>query len=274
MTNSIYDQSGELIDFAKVLADESAQVIRRYFRADYQVEVKADATPVTIADRKAEEVMRSLIEREFPEHGVLGEEFGQSNPQAEYQWVLDPIDGTKNFVAGSFLFGTLIALVHNGRPIIGVINQPLLNDFLVGDGAGCWLNERKIAVRPCQRIEEALLVSTSHRSVAQHHDAAAYERLTQRVLRYRTWGDCHGYYLVAIGGADIMTDPILSEWDLMALIPIIEGAGGRITDWRGADPIGGYGAIATAGPIHDEVVRLLNPDSGQLNLLKVNFPAS
>ena len=144
MSNAIYGQSAELIRFAKVLADESAQIIRRYFRADYQVEMKSDATPVTIADRRAEEVMRTLIGREFPEHGVLGEEFGQTNPDAEFQWVLDPIDGTKSFVAGSFLFGTLIALVQNGRPILGVINQPLLNDFLVGDGAGCWLNERPL----------------------------------------------------------------------------------------------------------------------------------
>ncbi|MEZ4656316.1 MAG: histidinol-phosphatase [Caldilineaceae bacterium] len=259
MSNTIYGQSTELIRFAKVLADESAQLIRRYFRADYRVEMKSDATPVTIADRQAEEVMRTLIGREFPDHGVLGEEFGQTNPDAEFQWVLDPIDGTKSFVAGSFLFGTLIALVQNGRPILGVINQPLLNDFLVGDGAGCWLNERPVAVRPCVRIEDALLVSTSHTSVAQHHSGVAYDALVQRVQRYRTWGDCHGYYLVATGGADIMTDPILNPWDLMALIPIIEGAGGRITDWRGADVIGGYGAIATAGPIHDEVVRLLNP---------------
>ena len=259
MSNPIYGQSAELIRFAKVLADESAQIIRRYFRADYQVEMKSDATPVTIADRRAEEVMRTLIGREFPEHGVLGEEFGQTNPDAEFQWVLDPIDGTKSFVAGSFLFGTLIALVQNGRPILGVINQPLLNDFLVGDGAGCWLNERPVHVGPCAHIEDALLVCTSHTSVAQHHNGAAYEALVQRVQRYRTWGDCHGYYLVATGGAHIMTDPILNEWDLMALIPVIEGAGGRITDWRGADVIGGYGAIATAGPIHDEVVRLLNP---------------
>ncbi|MEZ4708011.1 MAG: histidinol-phosphatase [Caldilineaceae bacterium] len=259
MSNAIYGQSAELIRFAKVLADESAQIIRRYFRADYQVEMKSDATPVTIADRQAEEAMRTLIGREFPDHGVLGEEFGQTNPDAEFQWVLDPIDGTKSFVAGSFLFGTLIALVQNGRPILGVINQPLLNDFLVGDGTGCWLNERPVAVRPCARIEDALLVNTSHTSVAQHHSGAAFDALVQQVQRYRTWGDCHGYYLVATGGADIMTDPILNEWDLMALIPVIEGAGGRITDWHGADVIGGDGAIATAGPIHDEVVRLLNP---------------
>jgi myo-inositol-1(or 4)-monophosphatase len=249
----------DLIRFARYLADESAQIIRRYFRAEYDVEFKDDNSPVTVADRRAEEVMRQCIARSFPDHGVLGEEFGHDKPDAEYQWILDPIDGTKSFVSGSFLFGTLIALVRNGRPILGVIHHPILDDFLVGTGDGAWLNERPVAVRPCTHVEEALLVTTSHRNVANHHNGAAFDELVRRVKRYRTWGDCHGYYLVATGGADIMTDPILNEWDLMALIPIIQGAGGTITDWRGSDVIGGRGAIATAGAIHAEVVRMLNP---------------
>ena len=249
----------ELISFSKQLADASADLIRKYFRSGYEVELKADQSPVTIADKGAEELMRQMIMREFPEHGILGEEFGDYQPDATYQWVLDPIDGTKSFVSHSYLFGTLIALLKDGRPIVGVINNPLLNDFLVGDGKQCWLNDRRVTVRPCNRIEDAILTTTSHWNVFNHQNGPAFEALSKRVQRYNNWGDCHGYYLVATGGADIMTDPILNDWDLMALIPIIEGAGGVITDWQGNDPIGGSGAVATGGSIHDEVIRLLNP---------------
>lgn len=247
------------MDFARVLADESAALIRRYFRADYTVETKADESPVTIADRGAEALMRELIMREFPDHGVQGEEFGGHQPDARHQWVLDPIDGTKAFVSGSYLFGTLIALLRDGRPILGVINQPLLNDFLIGNGEQTWLNGQPVRVRACDRIEDAILLNTAHWNVGNHHDGPAFEALTRRAGRYNNWGDCHGYYLVATGGADIMTDPIMNDWDMMALVPIIEGAGGRITDWRGNDPVGGYGIVATGGTIHDEVIRALNP---------------
>ena len=177
-------------------------------------------------------------------------------------WVLDPIDGTKSFVSGTYLFGTLIALVHEGKPILGVINNPLLNDFLIGVGGQSWLNERLVRVRNCTQVDESILVTTSHRAAFEYRDGAAYDGLVHKVKRYRTWGDCHGYHLIATGGAEIMTDPILNYWDLMALIPIIEGAGGKITDWYGNDVLtykGETGAIATNGLVHDAVVALLNP---------------
>jgi len=249
----------ELIGFAKELADASAGVIRQYFRTNYEVITKADESPVTIADRRAEEVMRALIMERFPEHGILGEEHGAYQPDADYQWVLDPIDGTKAFVSHSYLFGTLIALLKNGRPILGVINHPLLNDFLVGMGGQTWLNGRRVQVRPCNRIEDAILLSAPIWTVHQYQNGPALLALSQRVQRYNNWGDCHGYYVVAVGGADIMGDPIMNPWDLMALIPIIEGAGGVITDWQGNDAASGQSIIATGGTIHDEVIRLLNP---------------
>ncbi len=246
--------------FARHLADISASIIKPYFRTDFQVDLKADLSPVTIADMKAEETMRETIMRAYPDHGILGEEFGHHQPDASYQWVLDPIDGTKSFITHSYLFGTLIALVKNGKPILGVINHPIFADFLIGDGHQAHLNDRQVHVRPCARIEDAVLLNTSHWSVYKYQNGEAFSALTQRVQRYNNWGDCHGYYLVACGGADIMTDPILSSWDLMALIPIIEGAGGRITDWQGGDPITGNGAVATSGEIHDAVIRALNPE--------------
>jgi myo-inositol-1(or 4)-monophosphatase len=249
----------EWLAFARYLATLSATVIKPYFRAGIEIEWKSDLSPVTVADREAEEVMRAAILREFPDHGVLGEEFGHDNPDAAYQWVLDPIDGTKSFISGSYLFGTLIALVIDGRPRVGVINHPIFDDLLLGDGSHAWLNDRPVHVRPCAHIEDAVMLNTSHWNVYNHQNGPAFSDLTQRVQRYRSWGDCHGYYLVATGGADIMADPIMNPWDLMALIPIIEGAGGRITDWKGGDPITGRGAVATCGLIHDEVIALLNP---------------
>lgn len=250
----------EWVDFMYRLAQLSAGAIKPYYRTHFAVDTKADESPVTIADREAELAMRQAIMEAYPDHGILGEEYGPYQPHAPYQWVLDPIDGTKNFVSGSYLFGTLIALVKDGRPILGVINQPIFEDFLLGDGRHAWLNGNLVHVRPCAAVEDAVMLNTEHWNVGNYHNAAAYEALTRRVKRYNNWGDCHGYYLLATGGADIMTDPVLNPWDLMALIPIVEGAGGRITDWRGASPLTGGGAIATAGIIHDEVVAALNPD--------------
>lgn len=255
------NEARELIPFAKRLAMESASIIRHYFQSEYTVERKEDDSPVTIADRKAEEVMRTLIEQEFPDHGILGEEFGHDKPDGEYQWVLDPIDGTKSFVSHSYLFGTLIALTHHDRPILGVINHPIMDDFLVGTGDQTWLNDRPVQVHNCSSVEEAHLVSTYHTDVGLYRDSTAYERLTRRVARYRTWGDCHGYYLIAVGGADIMTDPIMNKWDIMALVPIIQGAGGTITDWYGNDLLlsqGAQGTVATGGSIHQEVIKILS----------------
>ena len=248
----------ELLDFAHLLADASAGVIRHYYRNGYTVETKADASPVTIADRLAEEVMRDLIARRYPDHGVLGEEYGSHQPDAPYRWVLDPIDGTKAFVSGTYLFGTLIALLKEGRPALGVIHQPILQDFLVGTGEGAWLNGRPVHTAACERIEDAILLTTDHWQVYREQNGPAFEALSKRAKRYNNWGDCHGYYLVATGGAHIMGDPIMNAWDLMALVPIIEGAGGRITDWQGGDPVTGCSIVATCGAIHDEVIAALN----------------
>lgn len=247
------------VSFARELAHASAVPIMHHYRTGYAVETKADDTPVTVADRQAERVMRDRIMARFPDHGILGEEFGTHQPGATYQWVLDPIDGTKSFVCGTYLFGTLIALLREGRPIVGVIHHPVTNDMLVGTGQQAWLNGQPVTVRPCTRLDDAVLLTTSHWNVHAHQNGAAFDALAQQVKLYRTWGDCHGYFLVATGGADIMTDPIMAPWDLMALIPVIEGAGGCITDWYGHDPITGQGVVATAGTIHAAVLRALNP---------------
>ena len=248
-----------LLEFIRFLADESGEIIRRYFRGGYTVDSKSDETPVTIADRQAEERMRELICQHYPSHGILGEEYGHHQPDAPFQWVLDPIDGTKNFISHGYLFGTLIALVHEKKALLGAIHQPILQDLLIGDGDTAWLNGDPVRVRDCASIEEAVFLTTDHYNVANFHNGFAFEEVAQRAALYRTWGDCHGYYLVAVGGADAMTDPVMNFWDRAALVPIIEGAGGRITDWQGGDPLYGNGVIASGGSIHEELIRLLSP---------------
>jgi myo-inositol-1(or 4)-monophosphatase len=252
-------ERSEFVPFIEELAAVSSAVVRRHYLGGVAVETKADSTPVTVADRRAEEVMRALIAQRYPDHGIVGEEFGDTRLDARYRWILDPIDGTKAFVANCYLFGTLIALTRDGRPILGAIANPLVGHVLVGTGSECFLGGRRVRVRDCSRIEEATLLTTDHWNVARHRNGTAFEALARRARLYRTWGDCHGYFLVATGGADIMADPVLSLWDIMALIPVVEGAGGRITDWNGEDPVGADSIIASAGPLHDEVVRLLNP---------------
>jgi len=249
----------KFIDFSKELAIASGNIIRKYFRSAIDIETKSDQSPVTIADREAELVMREMIQARFPNHGILGEEFDTHNPDAQFQWVLDPIDGTKTFVTGTYLFGTLIALLKDGRPIVGAINNPISEQFLVGDGQQTWLNDALVKVRDCQSITQATLLTTNPLTVHEYRDGAAFEALVRQAKLYRTWGDCHGYYLVAIGFADIMIDAAMHIWDVAALVPIIEGAGGIITDYYGGDPMTGEGAIATAGPLHDLIIASLNP---------------
>jgi len=248
----------EFKNFIKHLADESGSIIKSYFRKSIVVENKPDESPVTIADKKAEGIMREMIMKEFPEHGILGEEFGDYNPDAEYKWVLDPIDGTKSFVCGTVTFGTLIALVKNGQPILGVINQPILQEYLIGDNQTAELNGVPVKVRECTDLSEAVLLTTDHLNIAKYQNLKNFERLMRKVKLYRNWGDCYGYYLLATGFADIMIDPIMSTWDTMALIPIVRGAGGIITDYQGNDPLKGNSIIAASRGIHSEVIKRLN----------------
>lgn len=248
---------GEFKKFAKHLADESGKIINKYFRTDITIETKKDESPVTIADKSAEEKMRELIMKEFPDHGILGEEFGKHNPDAEHQWILDPIDGTKSFISGTPLFGTLIALTKNGEPILGVINHSVLNQFMIGDNETTVLNDAKVSVRPCAKLSDATLLSSDHLTIGQYQNIERFEGLMNQVKLYRMWGDCYGYYLLSSGFADIMIDPIMSVWDSMALIPVVRGAGGVITDYHGNDPVKGNSIIAAGKDLHDEVVRIL-----------------
>jgi len=250
----------EFKKFAEMLSIESTKIIKQYFRTQLKVESKEDNSPVTIADKNAEETMRELISKHYPTFGIIGEEFGIHNPDAEYKWILDPIDGTKSFICGALSFGTLIAVTKNNVPILGIINQPILNEFLIGDNYSTELNNSKVNVRKCERLNDAVLLTTDHLNVAKYQQGDKFEKLIRLVKLYRNWGDCYGYYLVATGFADIMIDPIMSLWDTAAILPIIKGAGGMITDYSGGKPLNGNSIIASATGIHSEIIKLLNED--------------
>ncbi len=246
--------------FLLELAGASGDFIRPCFASPgLVVETKSDQTPVTMADRGAEELMRRMIRRRFPAHGILGEEFGPENTGAEFVWVLDPVDGTRAFAAATPLFGTLIALLHQGQPVLGAINQPVLNQLVVGDGAETTLNGRIVRVRATPRLEDATLLCSDVLSPARHQNGGAFAGLCGRVRQLRTWGDCFGYLLVATGWADIMCDPILNPWDIAALIPVIRGARGVITDWQGRDPVNATSLVAASPGLHAQVIAALNP---------------
>jgi myo-inositol-1(or 4)-monophosphatase len=247
-------------DFILELATASGDLIRPYFgAANLDIELKADETIVTKADRDAEALMREMISRRFPDHGILGEEYGEERPEAEYVWVLDPIDGTISFASASPLFGTLIALLRRGQPVLGCIHQPVLRQLLIGDGESTTLNGSLVHVRSTPALGDTILLVTDLLDVPKHQDGPAFDRLVRGVKLVRTWGDCYGYLLLATGHADIMCDPIMNPWDIAALIPIVQGAGGVITDWQGNDATDADSILATTSPaLHAQVVRRLN----------------
>ncbi len=246
--------------FIHELARSSEKLIRPYFSdPSLTVNLKGDQTPVTIADQKTEKALRHLINQRYPEHGIIGEEFGKENPEADFVWVLDPIDGTKTFTSGCPLFGTLICLLYQKNPILGGINLPILNQLYIGDNTLTTLNGVPTRLRSCPAVSEATLLLTDYTNIGKYHAQEGFDQLQQKVKMARTWGDCYGYTLLASGFADIMLDPIMNPWDLLALIPVIQGAGGTISDWQGNDPVKGDSIVATGPEIHEKVIQLLNP---------------
>jgi histidinol phosphatase-like enzyme (inositol monophosphatase family) len=248
----------EVIKFIKKLLTVSGKIITSHYRKKLRVEDKSDHTPVTIADKNAEAALRRLIRKQYPKDGILGEEFGHFQSEADYQWVLDPVDGTKTFISGVPLFGTLIALLYKGKPLVGVMHLPILKEQLIGTPRQTLLNNKKVKMRKCTELSEAILLATDHLQIAQFHDGKKFEQLVKRVKFYRTWGDCFGYYLLASGFADIMVDALMNPWDSLAIIPIIQGAGGIVSDYQGNDPVRGNSMIAAHPSMHEQIISLLN----------------
>ncbi len=249
------------IALAERLVEASGPILRRWFRsAALRVETKADTSPVTCADRDSETAMRSLIEATYPDHGILGEEHGQTRGDAEFLWVLDPLDGTKAFVTGKPLFGTLVALLRDGAPILGIIDAPALGERWIGAaGRPTLLNGRPVRTRPCPSPDEAMLNATTP-DMFEGADAAAFGRLRGAVRGTHFGGDCYAYGLLACGFLDLVVEAKMKPYDYLALVPVIEGAGGRATDWAGR-PLGlvGDGRVLAAGDsrLHDAAAALL-----------------
>lgn len=223
------------------------------FDGGLEVETKADGTPVTAADRGAEEVMREQIVRLCPEDGIVGEEHGSVDGSNAWRWVLDPIDGTKSFVRGVPLWSTLVGILHEGRPVVGVIHLPALGETLDAfSGGGCRRNGAAARVSAVDRIEDGLVCQSDVWA-----DHAGLLELDRKAAVARTWGDAYGYFLVAVGRAEAMVDPVVGLWDVAAVQPVLEEAGGRFTDFVGnARPDGGSG-LGTNGIVHDEVLSIL-----------------
>jgi inositol-phosphate phosphatase/L-galactose 1-phosphate phosphatase/histidinol-phosphatase len=224
----------QFVDLANLMADAAGHVIRPYFRAGVAIDTKSDESPVTIADREAERVMRDLIEAELPGHGIRGEEFGAREGDGEWVWYLDPIDGTKSFICGIPLFGTLIALAHNGTPVLGIIDQPYTHERWIGvAGRQTTMNGRPVRVSSCAELHGARMFTTSM-EYYRTDQIAAVERLKAACGVVRYSADCYAFGMLAAGSVDIVVEGGLHEYDVAAVVPVIEGAGGIVTDWDGA----------------------------------------
>jgi inositol-phosphate phosphatase/L-galactose 1-phosphate phosphatase/histidinol-phosphatase len=236
------------IELAERLADAAGAAIRPYFRKEHGLEAKEDKSPVTLADRAAEEAMRRLIVAERPRDGIQGEEFGVTEGTSGRQWVLDPIDGTRAFIAGRALFGTLIALLEDGWPVLGVIDQPIAGERWLGvAGRPTLFNGAPARARRCRELGQALLATTSP-ALFDDGQLHAFEHLDGQVMSTLLGGDCYNYGAVASGWMDVVVEAGLKLHDFAALVPVVEGAGGRMCDWQG-DPLhaGSNGEVIAAG---------------------------
>jgi histidinol phosphatase-like enzyme (inositol monophosphatase family) len=252
------------LEIGLAAAREAGRLTLGYFqRSDLAVERKQDASPVTIADRQAELLLRQRFSAAFPDDAILGEEFPERPGSSGYRWIVDPIDGTKSFIHGVPLYGTLIGLEYQTRSVLGIIVLPALDECLYATtGQGAWHvrgDQPPVRAHVSDRatLAESLFCTSETGSFGKRGAAAVYDQLQAVARLARTWGDCYGYYLVATGRAEVMVDPIMSVWDAAALQPIMEEAGGTFTDWQGRPTIHSGEGLATNGHVLDEVLPYL-----------------
>ncbi len=250
------------VALAARLADAARPVLRSYFRQPIPIDGKADDSPVTRADREAEAAMRAILAEEAPDHGVLGEEFGAENTDAEYVWALDPLDGTRAFVTGKPQFGTLVALMHRGAPIVGLIDMPILGERYLGVlGVGATLNGAPIRTRAALPLAEARMGTTSPEMFGDAVDLAVYAKFRAAVADCNFGGDCYNYAVLASGWLDFVLETTLKPWDYAALAPVVIAAGGCMTDWSGAPlTLGSEGDVLASSDLalHRAALALLN----------------
>lgn len=255
MNNHLQD----LLNFAKETAWQAGQLTLGYFQTGIRPDFKGDETPVTIADREAEKLIRRRIEQQYPGHAIVGEEFGKDETSsASHRWFIDPIDGTRSFVRGVPMYGVLLGLEIEGEIQVGVAHFPALGEMLTAaKGEGCWWNGRRVQVSQTTRLEDGLLLHASVPSFAKYGRAAAWERLKKTAGFTAGWSDCYGHFLVATGRAELMLDPIMNEWDCGPFPVILQEAGGYFGDWQGKSTIYGNEAMATTAALLPQVLELL-----------------
>jgi len=241
---------GETVQTMLAAVDEVARLAGEralaHFRSALVVDTKVDGSPVTRADREAERAAREWIAARFPADGVVGEEFGETNPLAARRWFVDPVDGTKSFVRGVPLWGSMVGVMEGDTVLAGAIAYPALGETLAAArGEGCWWNGARCRVSDVDDLARATVLATEERFTCDARKKAAWDALAARAALARSWGDCYGYLLVATGRAELMTDGVLHPWDAVPLVPILEEAGGVLTDWNGGRAGFGVGAIAT-----------------------------
>jgi histidinol-phosphatase len=249
--------------FVDQLANASGDTILPFFRTALAIENKkvGGFDPVTAADRAAEQTMRTLIRKQFPDHGILGEEYGSERTDAEYVWVLDPIDGTKSFIAGMPVWGTLIGLMRFGEPVFGMMNQPFTRERFSGDGGAARhrgpAGNRELRVRECASLADAVMFTTSP-LLMNHDDRAAFSKLEEKVKLSRYGGDCYHYCMLAAGLIDVIVETEIKPYDIVAIIPIVAGAGGIVTTWDNG-PAQGGGRVVVAGDkrVHAQALEIL-----------------
>jgi len=262
------------LEFAVEIARQAGEQTLQLFRSSkLEVQRKQDGSPVTAADREAEQLLRKLIHARFPDDAVLGEEFGETAGNSGFRWVLDPIDGTKSFISGVPLYTTLVAVLWQNEPLIGVIFAPAAGEMVyAARGSGCWHVVAEGAAQPARvsdvsELAEAVFLTTSVRSFStdrQPDARSVYDQLQQASRITRTWGDAFGYLLVATGRAEIMVDAALSLWDAAALQPVIEEAGGKFFDWQGRPTVHSEEAIATNAALAEQVSAIVKAHESQI----------
>ncbi|MCB8944149.1 MAG: histidinol-phosphatase [Ardenticatenaceae bacterium] len=247
------------LEFALEAIWQAGRVTLGYFQTGVGVERKADNSPLTIADRQAEELLRRLIGERWPEHGILGEEYGRSATDSRYTWVIDPIDGTKSFISGVPLYANLLALLDGDEAVVGVSHFPALNETVYAvKGGGAYWNGRRAHVSKVEKLADAVVLSSELNYFKEVGKAEGWQRLLDATYIQRTWGDAYGYALVATGRAEVMADATMNLWDCAPWQVILEEAGGTFTDWRGVATIHGGDSVATNGRLFQQVMGLIS----------------
>lgn len=255
------------LEVARAAAAEAGRLTLKYFRrADLAVERKADASPVTVADREAEQLLRERIGTAFPDDAILGEEFPDRPGTSGCRWILDPIDGTKSFIHGVPLYGTLVGMEHDSQSVLGIICIPALDECVyAAKGHGAWYTggsapPAQARVSTTATLSDGLFCTSEVISFARRGAMNVYERLQNTARLTRTWGDCYGYMMVATGRAELMVDPIMNVWDAAAILPILQEAGGTFTDWKGQPTIHSGEGVATNGHVLNETLEIMRGD--------------